>query len=179
MNKNTSCHPKMFHQGMALCRKGMLRDAAIVFRQLVEEGSQDPLHLSYCGLLTATVLGKPRDGLKLCERAVSFGAYEPQIYLNLVRIYEVCGLHNKAVAILRQGLRQTPGHKVMLAKIEELSPRRKPPLSMVSRNHPANKGLAIMIAKMSGEYTGDGSEQRRDEGTDKRAVNIKRLVQQS
>jgi hypothetical protein len=157
----------------------MLHDAATVFRQLVEEGSQDPLHLSYCGLLTATAHGKPREGVQLCERAVAFGAYEPEIYLNLVRVYELCGLRSKAVETLRRGLRQTPGHKAMLAKIEKLSPRRKPPLSMVSRDHPANKQLAIMLAKLRGEYSRDEGKPGRGKKTDEHVVSTKRLVHES
>jgi hypothetical protein len=176
---NASNHDKMFRSGLVLCRKGMLEEAAAVFRQVIEEGSRDPRHLSYCGLLTATVSGRPRDGLRLCERAVKLGACEPEIILNLVRACEACGLRKKAVEYLRKGIRQTPGHKKMLKKIEQLSPRREPPLSMVDRNHPVNKQLAITMAKLRGEYSGDQRKQAREKQREKRGVSTKRLVRQS
>jgi hypothetical protein len=174
-----SDHDRKFRQGLVLCRKGMLEEAADVFRQVVEEGSRDPRHLSYCGLLTATVKNKPRDGLQLCERAVKAGACEPEFILNLVRACEACGLRNRAVEYLRKGLRQTPGHKKMLKKIDQLSPRRKPPLAMVDRDHPVNKQLAIAMAKLRGEYSADGRDQKRKGGRNKAVVGNKKLVRQN
>ena len=61
---------RMFRRGVALSRKGALSDAAVIFRRLVENGTDDPLHLSYCGLLSAIVYGEEQEGLRLCERAM-------------------------------------------------------------------------------------------------------------
>ncbi len=71
---------------------------------------------------------------------------------NLARLYELNGQKQKAVETLRRGLRQRPGHPRLLAYINRLSPRRKPPLSMVDRENPINKQLAILAAKMTGRY---------------------------
>ena len=40
-----------FRLGLGLCRKGKLTEAAVFFRQLIESGSEEPLHVSYYGLL--------------------------------------------------------------------------------------------------------------------------------
>ena len=152
---------KLSKKGLLLCKKGRLRDAADVFRRLIEEGSQDPRHLSHCGLLTATVHDRPREGLELCERAVASGAYEPQIYFNLVRVYELTGQRQRAIEMLRRGLRQTPKNKALLKKINELSPRRQPPLSMVRRDHPVNKHLAILLAKFRPGEGGQPEEKKK------------------
>ncbi len=139
---------RVFRRGVALSRKGALSEAALLFRRLVDQGTEDPLHLSYCGLLMAVVHGKDREGLQLCERALSFGAYEPEVVLNLARLYERLGLPQKAVKLLRRGLREKPRHREMLGHIDRLSPRRRPPLSFVHRDQFLNKRLAILLAKL-------------------------------
>jgi tetratricopeptide (TPR) repeat protein len=143
---------KLFERGMALFRRGALNDAARSFRQRVDGGSVTPLHLSYCGLLAATVHGRKREGRELCERALEFGADEPEVVSNLARLYESNGEHRRAIRVLRRGLRATPEHPALLAQIQRLSPRQEPPLSLVHRNNPVNKLLAIGLARISGRY---------------------------
>lgn len=145
---------RLFRKGLALSRRGALSEAALVFRSLVDDGTDDPLHLSYCGLLTAIVHGRKAEGLRLCERALQFGSYEPEVIMNAARLYEALGCPLKAVEALRRGLRQKPGHKGMLQQIDKLSPRRQPPLSFVERNHPLNKQLAIGLARLTSSMGG-------------------------
>ena len=56
----------MLRRGLGLMRKGALSEAALLFRRLVDEGCSEPVHLSYCGLLTAIVQGDKEQGLELC-----------------------------------------------------------------------------------------------------------------
>jgi tetratricopeptide (TPR) repeat protein len=158
----TETRNKLFHRGMVLFKQGRLNEAGEVFRHLVERGSTDPLHLSYHGLLMATVRGKPREGRKICERAVSLGAYEAQIFLNLVRVHEALGERHKAVEVLRAGIRRNRGDRRLLKAIERLSPR-KPPLRSLHRDHPLNKHLGILISRCS-----KGASVRRVKKTDKK-----------
>jgi tetratricopeptide (TPR) repeat protein len=145
---------QVFRKGRALSRRGALSEAAQAFRSLVDDGTDDPLHLSYCGLLTAIVHGRKAEGLRLCERALQFGSYEPEVIMNAARLYEALGCPLKAIEVLRRGLREKPGHKGMLQQIDKLSPRRQPPLSFVGRNHPLNKQLAIGLAKLTNSMGG-------------------------
>jgi len=161
-----------------MCRKGRLSDAAVVFRRLVDGGSDEPLHLSYCGLLTATVRGDRTDGIDLCERALRFGAYEPEVVVNLARLYETMGARTKAVKLLRRGLREKPAHPGMVALIDRLAPRCRPPLSVLDRDNPLNKQLAIALAKLSGRYKSgsDESTRRRGEGLTVAAAHVSRAT---
>ncbi len=143
---------KAFRRGMTLFRRGALNDAALVLRQLVDAGSIVPLHLSYCGLLAATVHGSKREGRELCERALQFGADEPEAVSNLARLYEFNSEDKRAVQILRRGLRATPEHPALLAQIQRLSPRQQPPLSTVRRDNLINKLLGIVLARVSGRH---------------------------
>jgi len=141
---------RLCKQGVALIRSGALSDAALIFRNLVDAGTEDPLPLSYCGLLTAVVHGDNAEGLRFCERALAFGAYEPEVVLNAARVYERVGMQRKAIKLLRSGLREKPRHPGMLARINRLSPRRRPPLSFVKRDQYLNRLLALLLAKLRG-----------------------------
>ena len=143
---------QLFRNAMTLFRRGALNDAALQFRQLVEGGSMSPKHLSYCGLLAVTVHGRKREGRELCEKALSLGADEPEVVANLARLYELNGEGQRAVKVLRRGLRASPEHPALLAQIQRLSPRRQPPLSMVHRDNIINKLLAIVLARVCGQY---------------------------
>ena len=131
-----------------MCRDGRLSDGAVVFMRLIEDGSDDPLHLSYHGLFTATVRGNPIEGRRLCERALQFGAYDPQLVLNLVRLYEADRQIGKAVRLLRRGIRENPGNPKLLEQINRLSPRRRPPLSFVDRDNVVNKQMALLFDRL-------------------------------
>jgi predicted Zn-dependent protease len=155
---NRAEREKLFRRGLALCRRGELSDANVVFDELLRSGTEEPLHLSYAGLLTATAGGDRKTGLRLCERAFCFGTDEPDVVMNLTRVYLSVGRRSKAIKALRRGLRKTPKHPAMLTLINELSPRADPPLSMVDRNNAINKSMAILLAKLSGRFGRERAE---------------------
>jgi tetratricopeptide (TPR) repeat protein len=141
---------KKFWQGLGLCQTGKIADAAALFQQIIAGGSEEPLHVSYYGLLTATVHGRRREGLRLCKRAMHVDPTEPDVVRNLARLYEICGQNRNAIETLRVGLRAVPGHPRLLSQINRLSPRKAPPLSMLDRDNPLNKHLAILLARFGG-----------------------------
>ncbi len=151
---------KKFKQGVGMCRKGEVAKAAALFRQIIDSGSEEPLHMSYYGLLTATVHGRRRQGLRLCERAMAYDPSEPDVVSNLARLHELCGDKKKAIETLRRGLRATPRQPRLLGQINRLSPRKKPPLSMVDRDNALNKHVAIMMARLSGSYGKEEANKR-------------------
>lgn len=139
---------KAFKRAVYMCRRGMLDDAARLFRQLVDAGSLEPLHLSYCGLLTATVHGNRSLGVQLCRRSLQYGIHEPQVVLNAARLYEKLGDRGTAVKVLREGLRATPASSPLVEMIDRLAPRRKPVLG--GRDSPWNKHLGRFVSRFIG-----------------------------
>lgn len=139
---------KAFRKAVYMCRRGMLPDAARLFRQLVDSGSLEPLHLSYCGLLTATVHGNRRQGVEMCRRSLQYGIHEPQVVLNAARLYEKLGDRRTAVDVLRRGLRATPDASSLVEMIDRLAPRRKPVLG--DRDNPLNKHLGRFVSLFTG-----------------------------
>jgi predicted Zn-dependent protease len=138
----------LFRKAMDLQRNGRGKEAATIFRELIDAGSRDPKHLSYGGLLIATEEGDVKTGLGWCERAVELAFYDPQMYINLARLHERTGWKTQAAKVLRKGLRIDPGNKRLLTEINRVNPRTSNVVPGLARNHPVNRTLGKLKAEL-------------------------------
>lgn len=132
---------QVFHRALKSYRQGELQASANDFRLLLREGSRDPRHISYCGLLVATAEGKVMDGRVLCELAVREASADPEMYINLARVYAWNGQTSRAADVLRKGLQVTPHDRGLQREIQQVSPRSQPPVFFLDRENPLNKYL--------------------------------------
>jgi len=130
-------------------RKGELQFADALIARLLEQGSNNPVHLSYAGLLRVLAQRDVKKGLEMCEQAVILGAFDPVVFLNLARLHVATGFRTQAVTTLRQGLRVHSGDPVLLDEIERLSPRRPRVIEGLDRAHPANRVLGKLASRLS------------------------------
>ncbi len=145
----TMTHQQMqsgFLRAMASYKGGRAHDAASQLRDVVYGGSTDPRHLSFCGLLMATVEGRMKEGLALCQEALQLGFSDPDVYLNLARLYSLSGQRKRAVSILRKGIHAVEGqHPGIISELDRLNPR-SAPLSTLHRDNVLNKHLGKLRA---------------------------------
>lgn len=139
----------LFRKAMELLRGGQGKNAAALFRQIIDSGSRDPKHLSFGGLVLATEEGDVKTGLAWCERALELAFYDPQMYINLARLHEQTGWKTQAAQVLRKGLRIDPGNKKLLAEINRVSPRTPNAVRGLPRNHPVNRYLGKLRAGLT------------------------------
>lgn len=139
---------EIFRRALKMYRLGLFRDAATLFRRLVEDGSQDPRHISYCGLLIATGEGRVREGQRLCEQAVEDASYDSEMYLNLAKLHLRTGRKTQATRVLLQGLHIDPKDPALIRQIERINPRSSPTLPFLSRKNPLNKYLGLARSRL-------------------------------
>jgi hypothetical protein len=142
-------HKSLFRKAMELFRGGRGKNAAALFREIIDSGSRDPKHLSFGGLVLATEEGDVKTGLAWCERALELAFYDPQMYINLARLHEQTGWKTQAAQVLRKGLRINPGNKKLLAEINRVSPRTPNAIRGLPRNHPVNRYLGKLRAELT------------------------------
>ncbi len=135
----------VFKSAVADYTGGRSKQAAAKLRNLIEDGSNDPRHLSMFGVVIAKLDGNLREGLKLCERAVDLGFTDPWVHLNLARLNLSVGRRSRAVEILRKAIRMKPGDPSLLREIQRLSPRGKPPIGFLDRDHALNRYLGTTL----------------------------------
>jgi predicted Zn-dependent protease len=139
----------VFQQSVQAYRLGRLDEAARGFRGLVDSGTIDPLHQSFHGLMLALRENRRQEGRELCERALVLSPDRPEAYLNLARVYKTMGWKRRSIDTLRRGLSARPKDPALLREIRHASPRRKPPFATLERDHPLNKFLGKLQARLA------------------------------
>ncbi len=109
----------------------------------VQRGVRRPQmrYLSYYGLSRAQALGATPQSIQACETAARRDFFNPDLLLNLGRVYLLAGKTTKALAAFERGLALASNHKGLLAEVTKIDRRAAPPLGIVSRAHPLNKWL--------------------------------------
>jgi predicted Zn-dependent protease len=146
---NRTDREDIFHRALADYRRGRLKESYQGFRLLVDGGSGDPKHLSYCGVLMVAMEGKVREGRALCERALTLNFYDPELHLNLSQVHLRDNRPDHAVQVLLRGIRLIPQDPRLRREIGRLKPRSTPVFSFLERNNPLNKVLGKARARLS------------------------------
>ena len=138
----------LFEQAVSDYRRGAFGAAERTLSRLVESGSRDPAHLSYCGLLLA-LNGKRDRGVALCEQAVvRNGRRASLLYLNLARALDVAGRKRDAIEALNRGLLIHPDERQLRRELQHLVPRAHLLFPSLGRRHALNRyaGVARSIS---------------------------------
>jgi predicted Zn-dependent protease len=134
----------LFESAMEDYRARLFTFSARTLRRLVDDGSVEPFHLSYCGLLTAMTRRQAEDSIALCRRAVEKdGRRHSELYWNLARVLAIHRRRGEAVSILEQGLALHPDDPRLRRELQKLVPRAKPVIGLLPRRHPLNKFFGI------------------------------------
>jgi predicted Zn-dependent protease len=138
----------LFEQAVSDYRRGSFVAAERTLSRLIDDGSRDPAHLSYCGLLLA-LNGKREKGVALCEEAVARnGRRASLLYLNLARALDVAGRRRDAIEALNRGLLIHAEEPQLRRELQHLVPRARPLFPSLGRRHVLNRyaGLARSVS---------------------------------
>lgn len=105
-------------------------------------------YLSYWGYAMALSQGPTSEAIRACETAARRDFFNPDLLLNLGRVYALAGKVTRALATFEQGTKLAPRHPALLAEIEKYDRRRRPPVGFLHRNHPLNFWLGRMRKAM-------------------------------
>ena len=140
----------LYRKARFALRQGLLAESSNMFRELVHQCEHDSRFLSYRGLLLAICERRMSEGVSLCKQAISLAPSDPDVHLNLVRIYKSTGRRESAITVLRAAIRGGVKHKSLMREIQFLSPRSSPPLKSLHRDHALNKVLGKIQAQLRG-----------------------------
>jgi len=133
----------LFEQADSDYRRGSFGPALKALTRLVENGSRDPNHQSYYGLMLA-LTGERERSIGLCEAAVSRdGRRTSALYVNLARALVASGRRSEAIAALNRGLCVHPSDRRLKRVLQQLVPRAQPSIPSLSRRHPLNRYLGL------------------------------------
>lgn len=109
-------------------------------------------YLSYYGLSLAITHGATPEAVHACEASVRRDFYNPDLYLNLGRVYLLAGKTTRALATFERGLALAPKHRALRDELAKVDRRAAPPLPMLDRNHALNYWLGRVRAAFRGAH---------------------------
>ena len=107
-------------------------------------------YISYYGLsLAMSKGGRPtREAVAFCEEAAAQDPHDPEILLNLARIYLLATKRTRGLATIARGLKFFPGHRGFQRLLEKVDRRSAPVVGLLGRDHPLNRSLGRLRASL-------------------------------
>jgi hypothetical protein len=120
---------------------------------------------SYLGYCIAKERGEFREGVRLCQAALTAEPDNPAHYLNLGRVLLMTQDKAKAIATFWKGISKAPGgemgvlvsrsqpgrsreHNLILDELRRLGIRKKSPFASLHRTHPLNRMAGKVLATL-------------------------------
>jgi len=106
-----------------------------------------PVHSSFLALCIARERGQINKAISLCRETLEEEPDNPVLYLNLGKIFLMQGRTEEAIEVYRKGLSKGANEEI-IAELVRIGNRRPPPLSFLSRDHPLNKYIGIILGRL-------------------------------
>ena len=140
--KDTEPDPKVeFREGVELLKNEYPEKALVRLRRAFESDKRNPYYISFLGLSIARAERRWDQASELCEMAVQLKRTEIQFHLNLVEVYALAGLRDKALDKLDGGLRLFGDDARLKRARSKVVKRRAPVLPFFGRKHFLNREL--------------------------------------
>jgi len=139
-----------YREGLAALSAGRAEEASGLFEKAMRAERRHDVtqprmrYLSYFGLSVALARGANKVALRACETAVHNEHYNPDLLLNLGKVYAMAGRTTKALTVFANGLKLDPRHRGLQAAMNKLDRRHPSPVSWLDRSHPVNNWLGRM-----------------------------------
>jgi tetratricopeptide (TPR) repeat protein len=143
--------PEEHHRrGLALLDAGHGHEA---FEHLSRAYLSDPQNARFrssYALALALVRGQYLGAVELARAAVRQEFYNPDLYLNLAKIYLAFDFKPEAIRFLRRALMVDPDNEAAQRKLADLGIRRRPPVRFLPRDHLLNRWLGRLQTRLFG-----------------------------
>src|SRR5258708_17461498 len=134
-------HMVEFRKGVELLKNEYPEKALVRLRRAFESDKRNPYYISFLGLSMARAEQKLDQALERCETAVQLKRKEIQFHMNLIEVYALAGLPDKALDQL-DGALKLFGHDARLKRARaKMMKRRAPVLPFFGRSHFLNREL--------------------------------------
>lgn len=124
-------------------------DTAFALTCLEKASSQQssPLVSSYLAYCLAKEQRQFEKALSLCREAMEEEPAKSVHYLNLGRVYVLCGQKREAIKTFRNGL-LFENNRLIRGELDRLGWRNPPVIAALKREHPLNKFLGMLLRKL-------------------------------
>ncbi len=142
----------LFREGSDHMENGEYAEALCLLRQAADLAPDHAQLRSALGLAVAYAESDFEQSRALCESAAKQEFFNPDLYLNLSRVYLKFGRRSEALRYLRRGKMIDPGHVSIQRSIALLGQRKMPILPFLPRRHPVNRALGSARSFVMGPF---------------------------
>jgi Flp pilus assembly protein TadD len=132
---------RLFEQGAQNLEAERFDEALASLRRAYELAPGHAQLRSMLGLAIARAEHDFEQARALCESATKQEFFNPDLYLNLSRVYLEFDRRSEAMRYLRRGQMIDPGHAVITETLFDLGRRRPAVVPFLPRRHPLNRAL--------------------------------------
>ena len=151
---SASPEERHYRSGWALLEQGQVGPAFERLSCAYLARPQDTRYRSAYALALALAKGQFLGAAELARAAVRQDCENPDLYLNLARIYEAFEFKAAAIRVLRRGLMIDPENARLSRKLAEFGRRQRPPIQFLPRGHVVNRLLGIARSRVFGPLEG-------------------------
>lgn len=138
----------LFERGLALLDENSVDQALECLREARQRAPEHAQIRSYLGVAVARAGSDFAEARSLCEDAAKQEFFNPDLYLNLAKVFLRFGRRSEALKYLRRGQMIDPGHGEIREAIASLGSRRLPILPFLPRRHPVNRALGTARSRV-------------------------------
>ena len=154
MQNEQELSPEEHHRkGLQLLEAGDGQDGFESLSCAYLRAPENACYRSSYALALALVRGQFLGAVELARASVRQEFCNPDLYLNLSRIYLAFDFRAEAVRFLRRGLMVDPKNERVQRQLAELGIRRRPPIRSLPRSHALNRWLGRVQARVFGPAT--------------------------
>ncbi|MFO7766829.1 MAG: tetratricopeptide repeat protein [Pelovirga sp.] len=137
---------ELLNKGKEAVEKGYIPSAQVFFSQVAEQ-QKTPEVRSYLAYCLAKSQGRTQVAAKTCTESIRREPDNPTHYLLLGRIHLLAGDKEKAIQVLRQGIKINNDQRI-LTEITRMGLRKEAVVKSLKRNHPLNRFLGKFLGHL-------------------------------
>lgn len=137
---------ELLNKGKEAVEKGYIPSAQVFFSQVAEQ-QKTPEVRSYLAYCLAKSQGRTQVAAKTCTESIRREPDNPTHYLLLGRIHLLAGDKEKAIQVLRQGIKINNDQRI-LTEITRMGLRKEAVIKSLKRNHPLNRFLGKFLGHL-------------------------------
>lgn len=133
---------QLLKKGIDLARRGKYKEALqFLNMQSCQKNAAAASHFA-----VATVMADCEKAIEICKQSLKAEDHNPEMYMNLGRLYAMINRKDLAFKALEQGIKISPRHHGIIKMFIILGQRKKPVLPFLSRTNIINKMLGVLKA---------------------------------
>ena len=142
-------HMVEFREGVELLKNEYPEKALVKLRRAFEGDKRNPYYISFLRLSIARAEQNWGQASELCETAIQLNRKEIKFHLNLIEVYALAGMRDKALDTLDYASRLFGGDGRLKRARSKLQKRSSPLLPFFGRSHFLNRELGKLRHRIS------------------------------